>query len=167
MYVASYQGAFLRFLHSFFVQMPLTLWFKYLSWPLPQSDTFSVAELSLFVEAVHGLATEPFTLNAYGNVPHAAEPRATSVSHEGIVVVSVPDEPVANLVKVNSAWSTHKDPSGAILQLSGLNYTEVHAFTLCGKHARVYAAASQIPAVLKYEFENVILQRLGYDVSQR
>jgi hypothetical protein len=85
----------------------------------------------------------------------------------GVTVISVPDEPIANLVKVDPGWGKDKDPSRTILQLTGLQYATVHAFTLCGKHARVYAAASEIPAVLSYEFENIILQRLGYDVSNR
>lgn len=167
MYVAHYQGVFGRFLHSLFIQTPLTLWFKYLSWPLPQKDSLNAAETAIFLTAVHSLATAPFTMSAYGNVPHAADPRATTVSHEGIVVISVPDEPVANLVKVNPAWGTHKDPSGAILQLSGLTYSTDHAFTVCARHSRIYAAASELPAVLQYEMENVILFRLGYDISQR
>ena len=97
----------------------------------------------------------------------AADSRALTLLYRGVTVVSVPDELIANLVKINPAWSMHKDPSGTILSLTGLVYTEVHAFTICAKHARVYAAASQIPAVLQYEFENIILQRLGYDVSAR
>lgn len=166
MYVTSYQGAFLRFLHSFFVQMPLTLWFKYISWPLPQNSP--VAYASIWESAVKAIGTAPFPITSgSSSAIHAADPKALALPYAGVTVVSVPDEPIANLVKVNSAWGKDKDPSGAILQLSGLSYSTDHAFTLTGKHARVYSAASQIPAVLQYEFENIILARLGYDVSER
>lgn len=166
MYVSSYQNAFSRFLFSFFVQMPLTLWFKYFSYPLPQNSPTDYA--TIWVEATDAIGKSPFpTMAGTSSITHAADPRALALPYRGVTVVSVPDEPIANLVKCNPAWAAHKDPSGAILQLSGLTYSTDHAFTLVGKHARVYAAASQIPAVLQYEFENVILQRLGVDVSAR
>jgi hypothetical protein len=31
----------------------------------------------------------------------------------------------------------------------------------------VYAAASEVPVVLQYEFENIILSKLGYNVEGR
>ena len=166
MYVGHYQGVFLRFLRSFFIQTPLILWFKYLSWPLPQNAPTTYGDV--WKAAITAIGTSPFPTTSSSSSPmHAADPKALALPYAGVTVVSVPDEPIANLVKVNSAWGKDKDPSGAILQLSGLSYSTDHAFTLTGKHARVYSAASQIPAVLQYEFENIILARLGYDVSQR
>jgi hypothetical protein len=166
-YVPSYKNAFSRFLYSFFIQMPLTLWFKYISYPLPQNVLEADYDV-LWAKARGAIATAPFPTTSSANSPmHAADPRALSLQAVGVTVISVPDEPIANLVKVNPAWAKDKDPSGAILQLSGLTYSPDHAFTLCGKHSRVYAATSQIPAVLQYEFENIVLDRLGYSVLDR
>ena len=166
-YVPSYKNAFSRFLYSFFIQMPLTLWFKYISYPLPQNSPTGYA--TIWVEATDAIGKFPFPLapGSPTSANTACDPRALALPYKGVVVVSVPDEPVSNLVKINAAWSTHKDPSGSILQCSGLTYSPDHAFTLVGKHARVYAAASEIPVVLQYEFENIILQRLGYSVAAR
>lgn len=164
-FVTHYQNAFLRFLHSFFVQMPCLLWFKFLSWPLPQNTLD--AGFSIWWAAQKNLAENNFTLSAYGNVPHPPDKRALTVQPRGVELIYCPDEPISNLVKLNAAWGKHTDPSGTILQSSGFDYNTVHAFTICGKHARVYAAASEIPSVLQYEFENIILARLGYDVSDR
>lgn len=166
-YVTGYQNAFLRFLHSFFVQMPLTLWFKYLSYPLAQ-NVLAAKYLDVWFAARAAIATSSFPATAAtGGLIYAADPRAKALTPFGITVIAVPDEPIANLIKIDPAWGKDKDPSGAILQDNGFSYSTVHAFTMCGKHARVYAAASEIPAVLQYEFENIILQRLGYDVSNR
>jgi len=101
---------------------------------------------------------------------HAADPRALTVQPKHVTVVSVPDVPIADLIKIDPAWSKDKDPSGTILSETGngfLGYTTCHAVTETWRKPRVYAAASQVPAVLVYEFQNIILHELGYDVEGR
>src|SRR5208337_3039901 len=97
MFVTSYQGVFLRFLHSFFVQAPLTLWFKYLSWPLPQNVLEADYDV-LWGQARGAIATAPFpTTSSSGGPMHAADPRALGVQAAGVTLIPVPDEPIANL----------------------------------------------------------------------
>jgi|ERR1017187_3411309 hypothetical protein len=177
LYVGGYENTFMRFLRSFFVQMPLTLWFRFITAYWPSSTAFinytSVSDAVLAQQwalAQHSLATAPFPQNYSGGNMHAADPRALTVQPEHVTVVSVPDVPIADLVKIDPAWAKDKDPSGAIIFTGGnglLGYTPCHAFSLCYKKPRVYAAASEIPNVLSYEFQNLILSRLGYDVSAR
>lgn len=166
MFVTHYENWFLRILYSVFVQTPMLVWFRFLSYPLPQ-NVLDARYMAAWTEAQQSLATAAFTVSAYGNVPRAADKRALTVLPHGVTVIPCPDDMIANLIKVNPAWQKDKDPSGAILAETGLSYTPVHAFTIPGRHARVYAAATEIPAVLSWEFENIILARLGYDVSGR
>ena len=175
LYVRPYQNTFLRFLYSFFVRMPLELWFRWVSLVIPGSNTFvnytslsSTQLADLWLAAQQGIAASPFpATSATSSLTHAPDPRALTVKPQNVSVIAVPDERIANLVKVNTLWSFYKDPSGAILSLTGLSYTEVHAFTCCWRRPRVYAAASELPVVLVYEFQNIILAKLGYDVSAR
>jgi hypothetical protein len=177
LYVGGYENMLVRFLRSFFVQMPLTLWFRFITAYVPSSATFvnctNVSDAVLaqqWLAAQQGLATAPFPQNDSGGNMHAADPRALTVHPEHVTVVSVPDVPIADLVKIDPAWAKDKDPSGAIIFTGGngiLDYTACHAFTCPWRKPRVYAAASEIPNVLSYEFQNIILNKLGYDVSAR
>jgi hypothetical protein len=45
--------------------------------------------------------------------------------------------------------------------------TPCHSFAEPWRKPRVYAASSEVPVTLAYEFANIILDRLGYDVSER
>jgi hypothetical protein len=175
-FIPSYQNAFMRFVYSLFIQTPLKLWFRFLSLAIP-SDALFVNYTGLpfstlsnaWMDAQTNLATQSFPLSelSTGIGNHAPDPRAKTVLPSNVAVISCPDEPIANLIKVNPAWSKDKDPSGSILWLQGLNYETVHAITMPWTRPRVYAAASELPAVLSYEFENIILSKLGYDVSNR
>ena len=100
---------------------------------------------------------------------HAPEPRALTVVPKHVTVVSVPDVSVADLASFDSNWKVgvDKDPSGVITMIAGLTYTTCHSFACCWRKPRVYAAASKIPVTLAYEFANLILSDLGYDVSSR
>ena len=174
LYVAGYHGKIVRFLHSMFVQMPLEVWFRFITAYWPSSVQFvncsGVSDAVLMEQwalAQQSLATAPFPLNDQGSNMHAADPRALTVQPKHVTVVSVPDTPISDLVKIDAAWSKDKDPSGAILLLVGLEYTTCHSFACCWHKPRVYAAASKIPVTLAYEFQNIILAELGYDVSNR
>ena len=173
-YVAGYHNSVLRLLQSVFVQLPLEIWFRFITAYVPSSTTFvnyssaTTAELShAWATAQQQLATSPFPMSAAGGNNHPADPRALTVQPEHVTVVSVPDVPISDLTKIDPAWSKDKDPSGAILLNSGTSYTTCHAFTCTWRKPRVYAATSEIPNVLTYEFQNIILSKLGYDVSQR
>jgi hypothetical protein len=169
-----YHGTFVRFLNSFFVHAPLEVWFRFITAYWPTSADFvnysdvSDAELQQqWALAQQGLATAPFPLNDAGGDMQKADARALLVKPKHVTVISVPDVSIADLMKIDAAWAKDKDPSGAILQLIGLEYTTCHSFACCWKKPRVYAAQSKIPVTLAYEFENVILSELGYNVSNR
>ena len=174
LYVAGYHSTPIRLLRSMFVQMPLEIWFRFITAYWPTNAQFvnatAVSDAVLAEQwklAQQGLATAPFPLNDQGSNMHAADPRALTVQPKHVTVVSVPDTPISDLVKVNAAWAKDKDPSGAILLLVGLEYTTCHSFAACWKKPRIYAATSKIPTTLAYEMQNIILAELGYDVSAR
>jgi len=174
MYVAGYHGKLVRFLHSMFVQMPLEVWFRFVTAYWPSSAEFinctqmpDVALSQQWALAQQGLGISSFPLNDAGGGMHQADPRALTVTPKHVTVVSVSDVPIADLIKVNATWAKDKDPSGAILLLVGLEYTTCHSFACCWKKSRIYAAQSKIPTTLAYEMQNVILAELGYDVSAR
>ena len=173
-YVKAISNKILRFLYSFFVQMPLEIYWRFLTAYIPSGATFvnytSVPDSVLLQQwnlGQQGLATAPFPMTCDGGAMHAADPRALTVQPKHVTVVSVPDTPISDLVKVDAAWAKDKDPSGAILLLVGLEYATCHSFACCWKKSRIYAAQSKIPITLAYEMQNVILAELGYDVSNR
>lgn len=166
-YVSGYHNTFVRLLRSI-PELFMLLWFKFLSYPLPQNKISDVAPYTAFALAQHNIAFQPFTLSAYEDTKHAADPNALKLQPVGITVISCPDISLADLIKVGQEYKNRTAPTGAILQRVGMNYTADGAFTIVGRHARVYAAATKIPqGVLVYEFENIILARLGYSVAQR
>jgi hypothetical protein len=166
MYVGHYHSPFVHFLRATFIELPCELWFKVLSYPLPQSAG-DPQYADIWKAAATVMATQPFAATSTtGSSTHPADPRALALPYVGVTVVSVPDDLIADLINVNSAWSKDKNPSGTILE-PGFQYETCHAFTIVGRHARVYAAASEIPAVLAYEFTNIMMERLGYDISER
>jgi|ERR1039458_1847699 hypothetical protein len=177
LYVGGYENKFVRFLRSFFVQMPLTLWFRFITAYVPSSAAFinytGVPDVELaqqWLAAQQALATAPFPQNYSGGNIHAEDPRALTVQPTHVTVVSVPDVPIVDLEKIDPTWSRHKDPSGTIIFTGGngfLDYTTCHSFACCWRKPRVYAAASEVPVTLMYEFQNLILSKLGYDVSAR
>ena len=178
LYITGYQNPFVRFLHDFFVRMPLMMWFRFFSRLIPRSATFVNYSSASYYELIgqwraaqKNLATAPFPLDAGApGLMRPPDPRALTVVPKNVTVIAVPDVPISDLIKVNPGWSRDEDPSGSILimQNNGLvGYQTCHAVTMPWARPRVYAAFSEIPAVLVYEFENIILSRLGYDVSNR
>jgi hypothetical protein len=178
-YISGYHSSvFVRFLHSLFIQVPAQVWFRFLSLVIPSSSQFinhtNVSDAVLmdaWKQAQQHLATSSFPLSGQGTAgSHPPDPRALSIQPNKVAVVSVPDTPISDLVKVDPDWKVGKDPSGAILidfAAGFLEYTTVHAVTMPWTRPRVYAASSEVPLVLSYEFENIILSRLGYNVEGR
>ena len=107
------------------------------------------------------IATTPFALSLNSSALHAPDPRALNVQPHGVTVVSVPDVPISQLVLIDPRWATHTDPSGTIMcdGRTAFSCTNVNANT-------VFVAASMVPGACQYEFEIIILNSLGYDVSQ-
>jgi hypothetical protein len=181
LFIAPYQGnRFLRLLRSMFVNAPLSVWFGYITAYWPTSATFinytAVADEVLaqcWQQAQQQLATQPFPLDGAGTTGmHPADPRALTVAAQHLTVVPVPDVSPTDLATATglAAWLKVPQPSGTILveENNGLlGYITAHAVTETWRKPRVYAAASQIPTVLIYEFQNIILHKLGYNVEGR
>jgi hypothetical protein len=156
-YVRSISNRFLRFLYSFFVQMPLEIYWRFITAYVPTSAVFlnytSATDLELHAQwslAQQGLVSASFPLTCSENGPmHAAVPAALTVVPKHVTVVSVPDI-----------------TPGAIVT-PDMTQEPCHSFACCWRKGRVYAAASKVPVTLAYEFQNLILSDLGIDVSQR
>ncbi len=173
MYVKFISNKFLRFLYNFFVQMPLEIYWRFITAYVPTSATFinatSVPDSVLQAQwalAQQGLACAPFPQNDAGSDMHAADPRALNVQPKHVTVVSVPDVSIADLSQLDPAWGKDKDPSGAIVTPT-FTYETCHSFACCWKKPRIYAAQSETPVTLAYEMQNIILSILGYNVSAR
>jgi hypothetical protein len=176
LYVAGYHNVFVRLLHNIFVQFPLEMWFRFATAYWPTSVQFvncsGVSDAVLAQQwalAQQGLANAPFPLNYAGGPLSPADKCALMITPKHVTVVSVPDVAVSDLAKFDSNWvaGKDKDPSGVILLAVTASYETCHSFACCWKKPRVYAAQSKIPVTLAYEFENVILSELGYNVSNR
>jgi hypothetical protein len=175
-YTKGYHAAFVRFLHSFFVQMPLMVWFRFASprllfWrnkPFWNHTGLTDAQLqSIWNAAAQQLATQPIPLSTNGTNLLPPSPKALAVAPENVAVMSMPDWSVADLAKIDPAWAGHAVPTGAFAANAGLNYETVAGITMEWKRPRIYGAASVLPTVLVWEFQNVILGKLGYNVSGR
>ncbi len=172
-----FHSPFVRALHSFFLDMPAEVCMRWLSLVIPSSKQFTnhtgvsdAVLMDAWKQAQQHLGTQKFPSSAYGPADHAPDSRALTIQPSNVTVVSVPDTTIADLVKVDPAWGKRTDPSGTIIVSRGqgfLEYLTCHAMTFCWTRPRVYAAASEIPTVLSYEFENIILAKLGYDVGNR
>lgn len=177
-YTKHYQNAFIRLLHSFFVQMPLTIWFRFISllfvW---QNATFvndsglSDAQLmDIWNTAAQQLATQQIPISTNGSNLHPPDPKALAVKPKNLTVVAVDDWSIADLIKIDPAWGKDKDPSHtfAVDGNSGfVEYTTVAGITLPWIKPRIYGARSVMATVLVWEFQNVILSKLGYDTEGR
>ena len=136
MYVTNYHGTFVRLLYSVFVQSPMDIWFRWLSRLLP-SRSVDNEFMPEWQQAQQHLATSAFPATAGSSGPnHPPDPRALSVKPENVTVIPVPDTPISDLVKIDSLWGKVKDPSGAILLLTGIEYQTCHAFTRPWARAR-------------------------------
>jgi hypothetical protein len=173
-YLKKYHSAPVRFLQSFFVQTPATLWFRLLA-PLAlfwQKETFinntslTLIELmAIWSTAQQGLATQKIPTNTIGSGLVPPDPRALTVLPKNVTVNAVPDWDLTDLIKVDLAWAGHAVPTGTFTV--GLDNETVSGITLPWTRPRVYGAASVLSTVLVWEFQNVILSQLGYDVSNR
>jgi hypothetical protein len=176
-YCPGYQNVFIRALYSFFITLPEQLWMRWLCLVIPSSKTLinktgvtDAVLMASWASAQQGLATAPFPLNDSGGQIHPADPRALTVQPKNLTVVSVPDWSPTDLAKIDPAWAGHAVPTGsfAIMQGSGLfGYETVAGMTCPWTRPRVYGATSVLANVCVYEFQNVILKELGYDVSAR
>lgn len=173
-YTERYHNSFVRFLQSFFINMPLTVWFRFISrlffW---QKATFindtalTTEQLSqIWSQVQQNTATQPIQQTTGAGATHA-DPRALTVEPENLTVVAVPDWSVADLVKIDPAWAGHAVPTGTFAVDTGIEYETVAGITLPWAKPRIYGAASVMAEVLQWEFQNVILNKLGYDVSNR
>lgn len=175
-YTEKYHNSVVRFLHDFFIQTPLTVWFRFLAPVLTfwQNETFvnytaltDVQLLAIWNTAAQGLATQQIPISTNGTNLHPADPRALTVKPENVAVISMPDWTIADLEKIDPAWSKDKDPSGSFAVDTGFEYETVAGITNPWKRPRIYGATSVLATVLVWEFQNVILNKLGYDVSSR
>ena len=178
LYISGYIGnIFLRFLYSFFVQMPVTIWNRWFSLLIPSNKQFinytSVSDdvlMDCWKKAQQELGTKPFPMDTAGGSLHPADPKALTLAPHHVTVIAVPDVPVSDLAKINPYWAGHKEPSGSILITNSgfLEYLPVYGMTCpWWRGPRVYGAASEIPNVLLWEFQNVILCELGYNCESR
>lgn len=175
-YTKKYHNPLMRFLHSFFIQMPLILWFRFFSLVIPQNKRFvnhtAVSDQVLedmWKRCATELATKPFPLSWSGGGMHPADPKALTIQPKNVAVVAVPDWSLDDLAKIDMAWHKHTGASGAFALLGNglLGYTTVAGVTHEWVRPRIYGAASTIPNVLDWEFQNVILKKLGYDIEGR
>jgi hypothetical protein len=173
-YFPGYQSKFMRFVHSV-IMIPTKIWLRWLCLVIPASNGIinrtNVPTATLeasWKQAATALATAPFPLtDANGNI-HPADPRALTVQPKNVTVVSVPDVPAATISKyVQSGWTV--DPTGTFLDANSgfLDYSTVAGTSLLYTRPRVYGAESVLANVCVYEFQNIILSDLGYDVSNR
>ena len=109
--------------------------------------------------AQQAIAQDGFYLSITAGPKSPPDPRAMNIEPHGVTVISVPDVPISDLVKLDPLWGRHTDPSGVIIcdGRTAHSCTDVNANT-------IYVAASLIPGACQYEFEIIILNALGYDV---
>lgn len=173
-YVAGYHNVFLRTLYSMFISLPMELlWFQSFarltpSYTWANYTTLTDTQLLTQWQSAQQAIASGNWITAIGGPNGKPDARALTVQPSNVAVVPVPDWTVADLMKFDSNWTTkNTNPSGAFAIVTGFSYETCHACTYCWTRPRVYAATSEIPAVLGYEFQNVILNKLGYDVSGR
>jgi hypothetical protein len=130
----------------------------------------------IWTDAQTWLATQPIEMNtalvAYEGAPpvyHQADPRAANVQPNCLAVFVVPDTPLADLPGVFHNGK-HKDPTGMFpcpAETDGAG--QYCAAYTAPDYRSVHIAASLIlnPGTTGWEFENVILQRLGYSCDER
>jgi hypothetical protein len=95
--------------------------------------------------------------------------KALSVSPRGAVVECRADVPVSELARKTGdpRWLNHTDPSNTIW-LDGSDFpTPVHGWTDGSDPGKVVVACSGVAIDTPYEFENIILKRLGYNTDYR
>lgn len=132
---------------------------------------------ALWQQAQQDLATQPIALNPVtvqmqGGTLQTIAPdsRANGVQPNCIAVITVPDLTVAQLHAENPgvALQHNTDPTGIIHCPAGAQAKYCHSFTASNNQA-AYVSASEVLnfGATGWEFENIILARLGYDTAGR
>ncbi len=132
---------------------------------------------ALWRQAQQQLATQNIPLNpvtalTQGAAPQTLSPdsRANGVQPQCIAVIAVPDLTVAQLQAENPGVTLQHDtdPTGVIHCPEGAQAKYCCAFT-SSNNAGIYVAASQVlnGGATGWEFENIILARLGYNTAGR
>lgn len=132
---------------------------------------------ALWQQAQQELATQPIPLNPVaaqmqGGTLETIAPdlRASGVQPQCIAVISVPDLTVAQLQAENPGIALqHKvDPTGVIHCPEGALAKYCHSFTASNNEA-AYVSVSMVLnfGATGWEFENIILARLGYNTAGR
>jgi hypothetical protein len=132
---------------------------------------------AIWQQAQHELATQPIALNPVsvqmqGGTLQTIVPdsRANGVQPNCIAVITIPDLTVAELQAENPgvALQHNTDPTGVIHCPAGALAKYCHSFTASNNQA-AYVSASEVLnfGATGWEFENIILARLGYDTSGR
>ena len=131
----------------------------------------------LWQQAQVELSTQPISLNPVTvqmrggtlvTVPPDA--RANTVQPDCIAVIAIPDLTVAQLQAENpdSVLQHYTDPTGIIHCPSGAAAKYCHSFTASNNRAAYVSASGVLNfGATGWEFENIILARLGYDTAGR
>jgi|SRR5450432_135611 hypothetical protein len=98
------------------------------------------------------------------------DPRVWSIQPQQLVVAARPD--VASAALLAATGMNRPDPTGLIACPQPCNVSYAAAYSLYGPNVSRYAASwefagNNFDALVQYEFENHILQALGYDMTWR
>jgi hypothetical protein len=122
--------------------------------------------------ATQTIALNPVTVQMQGGTLQTIAPdtRANGVQPNCIAVITVPDLTVAELKAENPGVTLqhNTDPTGIIHCPAGALARYCHSFTASNNQA-AYVSASEVLnfGATGWEFENIILARLGYDTEGR
>lgn len=122
--------------------------------------------------ATQSIALNPVTVQMQGGTLQTIAPdsRAGGVQPNCIAVITVPDLTVAELQAENPgvALQHNANPTGVIHCPAGALAKYCHSFTASNNQA-AYVSASEVLnfGATGWEFENIILARLGYDTAGR
>lgn len=129
-----------------------------------QTSLPTSALITQWQEAQNAIAVTGVYLDAAVDHPPThlvVDPRAMNIQPGCVTVISVPDIPVAQLPPAY-AQAGYTDPSG-VIQCGGVY---VHSCVFIDTRT-IYTAASATSTAPEYEFENLILAALGYNLSGR
>ncbi len=96
----------------------------------------------------------------------APNPSALNIQPDCVEVTAVQDAPVSQLVQYGIEYANLHDPTGLII-CTECQPQVVHSYVYVNAPAKVFVASSIASYALEYEFENIILNQLGYDTSER
>jgi hypothetical protein len=133
--------------------------------------------VAMWDRAQQYLATNNIVLNAAamavfpGISPdtHPPDQRALTTSDAGVTVATLPDLTVAQLQAENPGVTLHHntDPTGVVHCPSNSEGAKYCASYVSGTSIYVAASLEYSDNATGYEMQNVILSRLGYDISKR